>query len=218
MLPEEIEAVLDVYLPDSFQKGLLRTVFVGHAAGYDMSFSQMAPTEARNVVGFNRRGKLEGGLRDLVGRFPTFEATVVAGEGNAWFHTEVRSGPIVLTASSVQSPCDLAYKAEFRRGLAERTQLSFFDEDEEAAPPVKSLYALLLHSPSRWQSRDERQKYSKLPGSAYLAFPHRDLESYAYGINLFDKFPEVVQEYMPNEWDAEARVRYIGRARKLGTA
>jgi hypothetical protein len=76
---------------------------------------------------------------------------------------------------------------------------------------------LLLHSKSRWLPHDQ-VRYGHLPGSAYLAFPKPDLSGYVHDINLFDMFPHVVDSSVPQEWDQEAKVRYLLNTRKAATA
>ena len=76
---------------------------------------------------------------------------------------------------------------------------------------------LLLHSKSRWR-HDDQVRYGRLPGSAYLAFPLPDLSGYAHDISLFDMFPHVVDSFLPQEWDQEAKVRYLLNTRKAATA
>jgi hypothetical protein len=165
--------------------------------------------------GLRRHRKLEGYLRDVAARFPQLTATVSKADNSNWNHTEVHGGPVILTENSVQTPCALVEKAEFRLTLARSSQLTLW---EEPRPTKAPLYALLLHSRSQWDTPDERQKWGHLPGSAYLAFPAPDLERYVHEINLFEKFPEIVQAHMPQEWDTEAEVLYVARARKVRSA
>ena len=69
---------------------------------------------------------------------------------SAWNHTELRSGPVILTASSVQSPCDLVEEADFRLTLARDNQAALWPEPgDEPGPDDAPLYVILLHSKSR---------------------------------------------------------------------
>lgn len=119
---------------------------------------------------------------------------------------------MILTENSVQSPCALVEKAEFRLTLAESSQLSLWQEPRSDDAP---LYALLLHS--KYAGPDHRM-FGHLPGSAYLAFPAKDLEAYVHEIDLFDRYPEIVRRHLPSEWDHDAEVRYFQRARKVRVA
>src|SRR5579862_4909253 len=120
------------------------------------------------------------------------QAEAVRSRMSNWNHTELRSGPVVLTASSVQSPCDLVEEADFRLTLARDNQGVLWPEPMDEPSPDAPLYVLLLHSRSRW-SWEDQARYGHLPGSAYLAFPLPDLSGYAHDINLFDRFPHVVE-------------------------
>lgn len=212
MTPQEIEDLAFAHMPEAFFRGALQAVFQAHDVARKDCLAAFAGTEAQNVVGYYRRGKLEGYLRDVAGLHPGLTTTVSKAVNSGWNHTEVIAGPVVLTENSVQSPCAMVEKAEFRLTLAESSQLSLWEEprSEDA-----SLYALLLHSK---YSGPESRKFGHLPGSAYLAFPAKDLESYVHEIDLFERYPDIVRAHLPSEWDHDAEVRYFQRARKVRTA
>jgi hypothetical protein len=210
----EIELLFYRRLPRDFVKRALRAVYVAHRVARDDCYSRFAPTEARNVLGYNRRALLEGYLRDVADLFPdALESRVVQTSGG-WNHTEIWGGPVALTENSVQTPCGLVDKADFRRGLAESNQDRLWDEP---VPKDAPLFALLLHSRYRSLDPDESRRYGYLPGSVYIAFPARDLESYLHAVNLFVEFPEIVEEHMPQEWNHDARLRYVRQARRMAT-
>jgi hypothetical protein len=213
---EELESSTFRHLPEAFIQAALRSVFMAHQVAYGDCRANFASTEAENVVGYYRRGKLEGYLRDAAARFPQIEATAERSSTSGWNHTEIRSGPVVLTETSVQVPCDLVTRAEFRMTLAQSNQLSFWDDSPSDGN--NPLYVLLLHSRSRWEDPGERDKYGHLPGSAYLAYPSPDLDFYLHQVNLFERYPEIVTSYVPQEWDAEVHVRYLARARRTSWA
>lgn len=214
MTGDELEQLFFRHLPRPFVERTFRAVFAAHRVAWDDCRASFAETEAQNVLGYYRRGKVEGYLRDTADLFPSVSAVVCAPR-SSWNHTEIRSGPVVLTENTVQTPCALVEKAEFRLTLAESNQLALWDV---AVPEDAPLYALLLHSRSKWETIDKRRKYGHLPGSAYIAFPSRDLEFYLHEINLFERFPEIVATHMPEEWDKEARLHYLDRARKAASA
>lgn len=211
--PEEIERLAFAYLPDGFLRGVLQAVYTSHDVARQDCFANFAATEADNLLGYYRRAKLEGLLRDVTERHSGITAAVAKADKSGWNHTEIRSGPVVLTQNSVQSPCALVDKAEFRCTLAEHSQLTFWPEDR---PADATLYGLLLHSRSVWEAPEQYAKYAHLPGSAYLAFPSPSLDAYVHVVNLFEKFPDVVSANMPDDLDGEARVRYVRRASRTG--
>ena len=88
-------------------------------------------------------------MRDVADR-TGIRSNVVKSDKSFWNHSELTSGPIVLTASTVQTPCGPVDTSDFRLTLARSNQEVLwpepFDEPAEGAP----LYVLLLHSRSRW--------------------------------------------------------------------
>jgi len=213
----ELEALTFEHLPAAFFERLLRAVFAAHKVAAEECSATFDHPEAENILGFYRRAKLEGFMRD-VARMERVHAEVVRSKKSSWNHTELRSGPIVLTASSVQTPCDLVEEADFRTTLARDSQGYLWPEPGDEPEPDAQLYVLLLHSKSRWTNRDDQTRFGHLPGSAYLAYPAPDLSSYVHEINLFKKFPRVIESLLPQEWGTEARIRYLHNTRKVATA
>lgn len=211
--PPEIEAALAKHLPDTFQEALLKVTFQSHAIAHRDCLAAFAFAEAENVMGYYRRGKIEQGMRDVTERFGFMTGAVLKADHSGWNHTEVRSGPIVLTENSVPKPCAPIPQADFRTTLAQ-TNPTLFDVEPIPGDEPDSLYVALIHSRYGWKNRDERQKFGHLPGSAYLVVPDRQLEFYAHEVNLFDKFPKVVRANVPKEWDEPAVLKYFANARK----
>jgi hypothetical protein len=210
----DLERLFYRNIPREYVRKAFQAVYLAHQVAHDECYSGFAATEARNVLGYVRRGKLEGYLRDSAEPFPGLLANVLQADGSNWNHTEICGGPVVLTENAVQTPCALVEKAGFRRGLAQSNQLSLLGD---AVPHDAPLYALLLHSRFRSLDPDEQKKYGYLPGSAYIAFPARDLDSYLHAVNLVVEFPDIVSAHMPEEWDTEAHLRYIRQARRMAT-
>lgn len=220
MIGPELEEITYRYLPEALFERLLRGVFLAHSAAWEECRASYAETEVENLLPYSRRAKFEGYLRDAVAMVSGVTASVEKAEGSSWNHTELRSGPVVLTASSVPVPCGPVNPADFRLKLAEKTladdgQSPLWDDAAESSAEDESLYVLLLHSKSRWPNAEDVLRYGHLPGSAYIAFPTPDLTRYTYAVNLFSKFPRVMGSLTPQEWDAEARLRYVQRARRM---
>jgi hypothetical protein len=210
----ELAAMTEQYLPAEFQRRVLHGVYMAHQVSVEHVRAEFAASEAVNLLPYYRRAKLEGYLRDAAER-SGIAAAALKSSGSGWFHTEVRNGAVVLTASTVQTPCGPVDPSEFRLSLAEENPLYLWEEPGDVAADEPPLYALLLHSRSVWQTPEEEVRYGGLPGSAYLAFPASGLETYLYTINLFEAFPDIVESYMPREWDTEAKIRYIHNGRRL---
>jgi hypothetical protein len=131
--------------------------------------------------------------------------------GQPWNHSEIISGPIVLTAASVPTPLAPVDHADYRKGYARSNQLHF--DSLGSGPADAPLYVILLHSRSYWPP-EEHKYFGHLPGSVHLAFPAADLGAYVHAINLMERYPTVVNKYIPQDWGDEALVRYLGQARK----
>jgi hypothetical protein len=216
MIPSEIETATFRWFPDAFWEREIRGLFAAHRSSTELMNREYQRPEAENLLGFARRAKVEEYLRGTADLFPDMSWSVERPSG-PWYHTEVRSGPMVLTASAVQAPGDMVDKADFRASLAVENDAQLFPEDE----PVEDdhpLYAILVHS--RFNSGDpqEAQRYAHLPGSAYLVFPTKGFSHYLHRINLFDRYPALVRTLEPNEWDEEAHVLYLHRARHVRTS
>lgn len=210
----ELAALTEQYLPAEFQRRALQGVFMAHQVSAEFVRAEFAATEAVNLLPYYRRAKLEGYLRDAAER-SGIAAKAIKSPGSGWFHSEVRNGPVVLTASTVQTPCGPVDPSEFRLSLAEENPLYLWEEPGDVPADEPPLYILLLHSRSVWSTAADEERYGGLPGSAYLAFPASGLESYLHTIDLVEAFPDIVETYMPQEWGTEAKVRYIHNARRL---
>lgn len=209
-----MEAMTAQHLPDEFLRRLLRAVFAAHQVSFASVRAEFQPSEAKNLLPYHRRAKIEEYMRDAAER-SGMVAKAIKAPGSGWFHSEVRNGPVVLTASSVQTPCGPVDPSEFRLSLAEENPLYLWAEPGDVPAEVPPLYVLLLHGRSVWVTPQDEQKYGGLPGSAYLAYPSAGLQTYLHSINLFERFPDVVHSFTPQEWSSDAKVRYIRSARRL---
>lgn len=208
----ELEARFFEHVPEQFCRRALRMIFDARRRAWDHCAAEFPDSEAENVRPFYVRGKIESQLREVADLHAGdgLGHRVLKAPGSGWNHTEVFAGPILLTAGAVQTPCGPINKADFRMGLAASNQGTLFD-DELAGP---NLYVLLIHSGYRLGDPSDQRKFGHLPGSAYLAFPASDLDTYLHGINLFERYPEIVEDNVPQEWDKEAVVKFQHYARK----
>jgi hypothetical protein len=204
-----LENSVSAHLPEPFLASVVRSVFLARQMAHQACRTEFDDTEALNVEPFYLRGKVESLLRDAAKLHKGLGTSVVNSSG--WNHTEISAGPIVLTAHAVDSPCAMVHDAMYRKSLAE-SQASFFDPAEQI--PGARLYALLIHSPFNPIPGRGRREFGYLPGSVYLAFPEVALKRYAHAINLYDKFPALIESLLPKEWDEKARLAYRWRARQ----
>lgn len=217
MIADEVEQTTFQHFPDAFWNRAIPALFAAHKAAHDVTYAEFERPEADDLLGFTRRAKVEANLRGVAGLFSDImTAKNVKANKGPWNHVEVHSGPVVLTASTVTNPCDMVDRAEFRESLAHETnelRLNLKGEGE-VGPEDLPLYAILLHSRFR-TARSEDRQYSYLPGSAYLAFPNQGCDHYLHTVNLFDRYADVVERLMPQEWDREANLRYFHSARRI---
>ena len=106
------------HMPDPFWRSVTKAAFVARREAWDHCRAEFADPEAQDLLGLYCRQKLEGHLRGVAERFQ-LESEPVQASGQRWYHTEVRSGPVVLTAATVPTPCAMVAPAEYRKGLAE---------------------------------------------------------------------------------------------------
>ena len=210
MAHPELEALALRHLPERFLRALTEVAFLARRTAWEECASFANP-EAQNLRPYVCRAHLEGSIRGAAER-NGLESRVLKEPGQPWNHTEVVSGPIVLTAASVPTPLAPVDRAEYREGYARSNQL-YLESLGQEPPGDAPLYVLFLHSRSLWPE-DDQAKFGHLPGSVHLAFPASDLGGYVHDINLIDRFPEVVKKYVPQDWDSEAVVRYVAQARK----
>lgn len=219
MTKTELEQFLFDHMPRDLIGRLLGGVFLAHEVSFRHCESEFEAFEAANLVGHYRRAKLEGYLRDAAAMVAGVSATAVKDDQGPWFHTELRSGPVLLSAKTVQTPCALVERAEFRLTRARgNRQLRLWRDPQDMPAADAPLYVLLLHTASEWDTAQEYKQYGHLPGSAFLAFPSADLDCYVHALNLFETFPAVVASRLPQEWNDEATVQYLHRARQINAA
>ena len=212
----DLSAMIDTHLSDDLLRRALRAVFQAKKVAHERCAAEFhSPSDAENVRPFYARGKLQELMREIVTPVPGVVAKTVKSDGGFWNHTEIVSGPVIMTAHSVQAPCGLVEGTDYQLSLA-RKQDALFGEDQ--ASENARLYALLLHSPFRGRNDVEQREFAFMPGSVYLAFPAPDIKHYGHRIDLFAKFPDVVERLMPNEWDQSARVHYKGAATQRASA
>lgn len=204
-----LEKSVSAHLPEQFLAAVVKSVFLARQMAHEACRAEFDDTEVLNVEPFFLRGKVESLLRDAAKLHKGLSTSVVNSSG--WNHTEISAGPIVLTAHAVDNPCAMVHDAMYRKSLAE-SQASFFDPAEHI--PGARLYALLIHSPFNPIPGRGKKEFGYLPGSVYLAFPEAALKRYAHAINLYDKFPDLIESLLPKEWDEKARLAYRWRARQ----
>lgn len=209
----DIDRAVGTHLPDEWLKSIMKSVFLAKKLAHDHCKVEFQEDTAVNVNSFYCRGKVEDLLRGAAELLPGACISTVTASG--WRHTEVSHGPFTMTAHMVNYPCAMVYDAEYRRALAE-SQPSLINP--EAVMPDAKLYGLFVYSSYRGRDKRETTQYGYLPGSIYLAFPEAAMKKYAHKINLFEKYPSVLDDLLPKEWDSEARLTYKWQAKQQKAA
>lgn len=177
-LARKPEIVFRKYVPGEFCLAAVKCVNESYEAAF-AKCSEWPDPEAHDLRPHERRAFVETGLRDVAGRYGAVASAQPNCIGNC-NHTEIRFGPVILTASFVETPNTVVRSAEFRKTFARSNQLYLF---ESPAPPSfdDPLYCILLHGVS-----DDPRK----PHFIQIRFPTPDCEGYVPGsmINLLREF------------------------------
>jgi hypothetical protein len=212
--PRYLERITLRDFPDAFLKDVTRMVFTAHKSGHELCKREWKDPEAKNIRGFAIRATIEGLLRTTAERH-NIAANVLRQQGQPWNHTEVSSGDSVMTAATVDRPGAMVDASDYRKGLAEANpdQLQIPSLSSGNVLDGKRLYVIVAHSKSKWAVPDEQSKFGHLPGSIHLVYPAADLMQYIHHINLMDRYPDIVKQYLPQDWTEEAMVRYLSQTR-----
>lgn len=206
---QQIERLTLELFPEQVWKALTKAVCLARRSAWEKTYKQRARTEAENIYGVEARADVEEQLRGVAERFK-LEHDTVRPDGQGWNHVEVYSGTGVLTASRVDVPGGMVDLSEYRRGLATGAkQERLFEVDDRTPPPDQRYYVILAHSRYRGVDYDDLQKNGHLPGSVYLVWPDANCQAYVHAVDLLERFPDVVRQYVPQDWNEAAFIRYL---------
>ncbi|MAT05931.1 MAG: hypothetical protein CL424_12905 [Acidimicrobiaceae bacterium] len=211
MTPDELEEFTFAHLPDAFIRRALMGVFRAHADSWRYCRDNFTPGEGKNLLPFHRRARVEANLLAAAELHSDLTARSIASNDAWWHHVEIQGGPIILTSASTTAPCGDVRWSQYRGSLAQSGQLRLFDEHPPENAP---LYVLLLHTKFIAASPQEHRDFGHLPGAAYISWPNGDLKHHLHAVNLFDRYPDVVEANLPVEWDPDVRLRYVERSRR----
>jgi hypothetical protein len=202
----------DAHVSERLQKALLRSIFENYAESSRYCWRYFAAAQAKDLSGTHRRARIEDEWAGIAAFFPR-EVTVKVQtyENNTGHYNEITCGRVVITQSCVVDPNEVPRQAYFRTTLAQNGQLALFEAIEDTDPD-DLLYAILTHGVDVTSRRRSR------PGFARFQFPNQDCTKYVdEGIDLFRRFPEIVDEYIPTTAITEAEPKKR-RAKRHGTA
>ncbi len=180
-LSSDLIGIVDASLSRAFQVALLRCVLGTYRDTDEDCRTKYSWQIAHDLRGHLRRANLDTNLAMLAGRYPGVTASHEPNGKSNCYHTRLRAGRVVLTASAVPTPYSLPRDAEFRSTLARSPQMAF-DFGPQQSPPAEDapLYVLLLHGPG--------EEDQAMPCFVHLAVPDEDCSVILARINLFARF------------------------------
>ena len=150
---------------------------------------------ARDLFPYVRRGTIETRLFDLASKFPDVIVTSELNKTKTNYHTLIRVGNVILTASAVLTPYGIVREASFRNSYAGR-QMRLFDLDNgsdlSVAQFVKEpfsddlLYGIILYCAADNNIFDV--------GSVRVGFPNANCTNYLDKMDLTRLFPETTKK------------------------
>jgi hypothetical protein len=182
LAPSALKAVFLQDVPEPVILDAARCVLGSYDEAFRYCRGNYPGPEAHDLYPIVRRAMLERNLRARLSRYR--ETTSSTPELNAignCYHTELRSGRIILTVSAVETPGVVVRDAEFRKTLSQNPQAEMFNQPEPP-PEDACLYAILLHGPLGGGMLSS-------PGFIQVAFPDQYCESYVDRFNLLEEFP-----------------------------
>jgi len=198
--------IIEEALPSRLQQSLLRAVFEDYRAAYDSSYTEYDPQQARDINGHLRRANIERDLLGIGKRFKDLQVKAEFYKNGTGSYVRLMSGAVILTQSAVQSPDSPVRSAEFRKSLAGNPQLSLNFGGLEAAEddvPGQYLYVILLHG------KDVKDR--SRPAFVQLVVPSADCSMFVARVDLYKKFPEIVNAYVPSAETASPEIQLVAR-------
>ena len=201
-----------MHVPRIVQRALLISVFENYAQASRYCWRYFSNPQAKDLSGNYRRAKIEEEWAGIQARFPRdISVEVKPYPNNTGYYNEITCGRVLITQSCIAEPSEVPRSAEFRKTLATNGQLDLYSTNIEEAGPDDLLYAILTHGV------DVNSRRRSRPAFARFQFPNSDCTKYVdEGIDLFRRFPEIINEYITNVADeVQPKKRQI---QKHGTA
>ncbi len=166
-LSAEFVAHVEEHFPRGFFVRLFEEFELDYSDALDSCLRRFDREEAMDLLPYERRARNETSLRVVAREFSHrgIRATPEPNVTNSNYHTEVVSGPVVLTASFVQHPGDLVRMADFRGTLAQNRQESLIPRQLSTGD---RFYAILIHG----NKRIEKVRYHSVLGFFEMAVPN----------------------------------------------
>lgn len=186
LAPSELRKLFFDDVPEQAILDTARCIIGSYSEAYRYCIDNFPGPEAHDLYPIVRRAMFERNWRARLTRYGDVEMNSEPNAIGNCFHTELRSGRVVMTVSAVQAPAEIVREAVFRSSLAQDSQLDLFLAPVPPPDDAK-LYAILLHGPLGGGLLAS-------PSFINVAFPGSDCESYVDRFNLLDYFPVLQSE------------------------
>ena len=183
--PQKPMEMFDQLMPVDFIKDTLACLRECYSGAHSRCLDFPA-TEAHDLRPYYRKALFESQWRDVAKKHQ-LKAAAKLNKGRNSFHTRIKCGQVVLTASSVPDPSCIVRHAHFRETYAQNNQPSLF-EPQKTPSPDALLYAILIHGGVKDQ-----------PGFADIVFPSPDCDRYLARIQLFQRYTEFAKKVTVTE-------------------
>ena len=161
--------------------------------GADVEDGKYTKHVARDLFPQVRRARIETCFFGLVSQFPDITVTSQLNKTGTNYHTRIRSGNLIMTASAVLTPRGLAREADFRNNYA-GPQLRFDIDSHQNLSQVamdSSMYSELLYGIILYCAAKNNPFEI---GSVHLAFPDTTCTRYQDCVDLMNLFPETTKK------------------------
>ena len=187
LCPQRLTELFDSSISNDFLRDTLHCLFAAYQEAWLYCQSSFPPSEAHDLYPVERRARFERSWREVALLHGLDAQAIVNKSRNAW-HTEVRSGAVVLTAAAAPTPNTIIRRAEYRRTLARSNQGYLFGPPfgPKEPEPGDRLYGIVLHGPDG--------VFRNRPGFVEVVFPDPSLTTYVGRVNLLARYPETASQ------------------------
>lgn len=182
MTSDEYRVLVQRTLPAGYLDDVVGLIVRSYRTADAYCQDRFPQSVARDFRPIMRRALIEADWLELTRKYPAVSAVSSPNSKQSAFHTRVRCGPIVLTASKVEEPDDLPRDAFFRKTYATRPQLVLDlpgvspPPGSEPAPDADAYYALVTHGPAEGNQ--------SAPSFVRLGFPTASCATYVAQLDL----------------------------------
>jgi hypothetical protein len=189
--PMSNASVFDSQVAARLQYSFTKAVLENYREGSRWCFRNFSPPQAKDLVGYYSRAKIEEELPGIVALFPRATISTHRYENNTGHYNEITCGCVKLTQSRIVNRSEVPRHAKFRATLAQNGQQELFEITAKLSEPPY-LYAMLTHGV------DDNSEKRSWPAFIKIQFPDKSCSRFLdEGIDLLARFPELRAAYIP---------------------